>query len=92
MEQKKLWMKKRGVQRAFWILMLLVVWEVSVKISGVSPLLFPSIEEVFQALVEDLVHGNLLWQTASSLGILFAALGISLLGALMLAWFSGMCV
>lgn len=88
MEQKKLWMKKRGVQRAFWILMLLVVWEVSVKISGVSPLLFPSIEEVFHALVEDMVHGNLLWQTASSLGILFAALGISLLGALMLAWFS----
>ena len=84
----------RGVQRAFWILVLLVVWEVSVKASHVSPLLFPSVERVLETLAEDLIHGNLLIQTVSSVGLLLAALVISLFGAFLLAWFSrlgGLC-
>lgn len=88
MDKARLWLKKRGVQRTFWILMLLFVWEITVKVGDVSPLLFPSVEEVLCTLVEDLVYGNLLWQTAASLGILFGALLISLAGAFLLAWLS----
>ncbi len=88
MDKEKKWWKRRGVQRAFWILVFLIVWEVSVKVSGVSPLLFPPVEAVFQTLFEDLVHGNLLIQTFSSVGLLLAAICISLVGAMFFAWLS----
>ena len=83
-------LKHKGVQRAGWILLLLVVWEISVKVSHVSPLLFPPVEAVIATLVEDLIHGNLLIQTVSSVALLLAALGISLVGAFFLAWVSGL--
>ena len=89
MQKGKQLIHKRGVQRALWIMLLLVVWEVSVKVSDVSPLLFPPVEKVLKTLVEDLVHGNLLTQTVSSVGLLMGALVISLVGAFLLAWFSG---
>jgi len=82
------WMKKRSVGHAFWILILLLVWEVSVKVCDVSPILFPSVEAVITTLFEDLFHGNLLMQTLTSVGLLLAALLISLIGAFVLAWFS----
>lgn len=41
-------------QRTFWTLMLLLLWEAGVKLSHVSPLLFPSVEEVFKTLISDL--------------------------------------
>ncbi len=82
--------KKRSVQRAFWIAVLLIVWEVSVKITDVSPLLFPSVEDVVKTLYRDLVHGNLLIQTLSSVAMLFGALLLSLAGAFFLAWLSGL--
>ena len=86
---KKL-LKKKGIQRAVWMPLLLIVWEISVKISGVSPLLFPAVEDVVVTLFEDLVHGNLLIQTVSSVALLLAALVISLAGAFLLAWLSGL--
>lgn len=84
------WIKKKGIQRAVWIALLLVVWEISVKVSGVSPLLFPAVEDVLATLWEDLFHGNLLIQTVSSVALLLVALIISLLGAFFLAWLSGL--
>ena len=80
----------KGIQRAFWIVILLIVWEISVKISGVSPLLFPSVEEVIVTLIEDMVNGDLWIQTLSSVGLLLLALIISLVMAFVLAWFSGL--
>lgn len=79
----------KGIQRGIWIALLLIVWEISVKVTGVSPLLFPSIEDVVKTLIEDMINGNLWIQTLSSVMILFAALGISLVLAFLLAWLSG---
>lgn len=84
------WEKKRSIQHAFWILVLLCVWEISVKVTGVSPILFPAVEDVLKTLYEDLVHGDLFIQTISSVGLLLGALLISLLGAFLLAWVSRM--
>lgn len=86
----KKWLEYKGIQRALWMLLLLVVWEISVKVTGVSPLLFPAVEDVIETLVEDLLYGNLLLQTVSSVALLLAALVISLLGAFFLAWLSGL--
>lgn len=88
MEKFKSLLQKRGIQRTLWILFFLALWETTVKVTKVSPLLFPSVEKVFLTLYEDMVYGNLLWQTLSSIGLLAAAIVISLLAALALAWLS----
>ncbi|MEG0852649.1 MAG: ABC transporter permease subunit [Angelakisella sp.] len=78
-------MKKKypkWMERVFWIVLLLAVWEVTVKVCKVSPLLFPSVEQVAATLWEGLTSGDLLYQSAYSLGII----GLGLLIALVLAF------
>lgn len=70
--------KHKMVLRLFWVLLLLVVWEGGVRISGVSPLLFPSIEEVLRALVDSAKRGDLLWQAGFSLWLIFLGMAIGL--------------
>lgn len=73
--------------RAFWCILLLLVWELWVKICHVSPMLFPSVEDVALTMWEDLLHGNLLRQTLSSLWLiglgLVIAVGLALLLSLL---------
>ena len=69
----------KGLGRAFWCLLLLLIWELWVKISRVSPMLFPSVEAVLITLWEDLFYGNLLGQTLSSLWLISSGLFIALL-------------
>lgn len=88
MEKIRGMLHKKSVQCGLWIAVLLLVWELSVRITKVSPLLFPSVGKVLHTLVEDLFHGKLLWQTMVSVGILALALLISLVGAFLLAWLS----
>ena len=68
----------RGFGRIFWCLCFLLIWELWVKLFHVSPMLFPSVEQVFCTLWEDLVHGSLLGQTLSSLWLIALGLGIAL--------------
>lgn len=75
-------------QRLFWTVILLFLWEAGVKLSHISPLLFPSIEDVAKTLVADMVSGDLLWQTLSSLGIIGAGMAVAALAALILSLFS----
>lgn len=65
--------------RIFWCLLLLIVWEAWVKLSHVSPMLFPSVEEVLCTLWEDLLYGNLLRQTLASLRLICSGLFLALL-------------
>lgn len=69
----------KGLGRIFWCALLLFVWEVWVKLAHVSPMLFPSVEQVMRALWEDLAYGNLFWQTLASLRIICSGLLIALL-------------
>lgn len=78
----------QGLGRAFWCLMLLLVWELWVKIFHISPMLFPSVEEVASTLWSDLFHGNLLAQTLSSLWLIGAGLAAASLLALTLCLLS----
>lgn len=74
------WIKKhqKGFGRVFWCLLLLFIWELWVKVSQVSPMLFPSVEDVLITLWEDLFYGNLLGQTFSSLWLICMGLLIAL--------------
>lgn len=80
--------KIRKIQRTLWILFFLALWEITVKVFSVTPLLFPSVEAVLKTLFDDFFHGNLFWQTLSSVGIIAAGLLISLLLASLMALLS----
>lgn len=69
--------KSRTPGRAFWCILLLIIWEVWVKVSHVSPMLFPSVEKVFFTLWEDLFQGSLLSQTLSSLWLIVLGLSVA---------------
>lgn len=76
----------KAFQRVFWVITLLLIWELSVKIFQVSPMLFPSVGLVFKTLMESLVSGDLVYQAAYSLGIIVAGIGIATTLAVLLAF------
>ncbi|MEG1777664.1 MAG: ABC transporter permease subunit [Angelakisella sp.] len=74
--------------RLFWVAVLLAIWELSVKIFKVSPLLFPSVENVLMTLWESFTTGDLLSQSLYSVGIIGLGLIIALVLAFVLALLS----
>ena len=75
----------RWLQRLFWLSLLLIIWEGSVKALHISPMLFPSVELVAKTLLEGFLSGDLLYQTAYSLGIILLGMLIAALSAGILA-------
>lgn len=82
-------MRKKWLERLCWIGLFLCLWEGSVKLFHVSPMLFPPVETVFLVLVEGLLWGELLWQTLYSVWMIAASLVISAVLALGLALAAG---
>lgn len=80
--------KNRLCIRLFWVAVLLAVWEIGVRVTGVSPLLFPSIGEVLRVLWDSAVNGDLLWQAGFSLWVILLGMLIGLALALVLALLS----
>lgn len=81
-------MRNKWLERMGWIMVFLVLWEGRVKLFHVSPLLFPSVEEVMRTLYEGAVHGDLIWQSIYSVGIIGWSLVISGVLAVVLALLS----
>ena len=65
------------MKKIFWFALLLALWELGVRVSGVSPLLVPGIADVLRALFRDLTQGNLLWQTLFSLLLIVLGIGLA---------------
>lgn len=86
METKK--KHSRLKQRIFWTCALLLLWEAGVKLSNVSPLLFPSVEAVIETLFYDLFYGDLLQQTLSSLGVICTGMIIAAILAVIFSLFA----
>ncbi len=82
-------MQKKWLHRLGWIGLFLIVWEAGVKITDVSPMLFPPVETVFAVLFQGLFQGELLWQTLYSVWIIVLSLVISAVLAVVLALASG---
>ncbi|MBR0164469.1 MAG: ABC transporter permease subunit [Lachnospiraceae bacterium] len=73
-----------------WYLLLILFWEAAVKISGVSPLLVPAVEDVLRALARDLTQGDLIRQSALSVGMIAGGIAVSFVLSLILAYLSQM--
>ncbi len=76
--------EKRWVSRLFFFVLLLLVWEASAKLTQISPLLLPPVEQVAVAFYHGFFGGTLLLQTLFSLGIIALGFCISLVLALLL--------
>ena len=50
-----------------WVSIFLLIWEIIAKLNIVNPLLFPSLENILKALIEDLFNGSLLAQIGFTL-------------------------
>lgn len=72
------------IRKIIWIILLLMVWQ-SIALSGkFSPLIFPSLGMIKQALVSSIVNGELLRETVYSIVLILEGLIIGvLLAALM---------
>lgn len=76
---------RRGVQRLFWVLVLLFIWQITVWSGAVSPLLLPAPVSVFLAIGRGFTQGQLFAQVGFSLGIILLGMVIALLGSFILA-------
>lgn len=76
---------RKRIYKLVLILLLLVAWEAGVRLSGVSPLLFPPASEVFRTLFTDLLHGKLPGHIGFSLLLIFEGLLIGGSAALLLS-------
>lgn len=80
--------KNKPAIRSFWVILLLLVWQISVMMTGVSPLLFPSPGKVAAVLWDSIVSGDLLYQSLFSLSIILLGLVVGIVLAFLLALLS----
>ncbi len=80
----KAFYEKRWVSRLFFLALLLLVWEATVVLTKISPLLLPPVEQVAAAFWDGLFSGTLLMQTLFSLAVIALGFAISIVLALLL--------
>ncbi len=68
-----------------WIVMMLVIWELVARFSGVSPLAFPSLEAVGRSLVESIMTGAIINQMLFSLAIILLGISIGVILSVIMA-------
>lgn len=84
----KRFINNKYIQRLFWIILILIIWELTALYSGISPMLLPSVGKVYDALIDSLFNGDLLYQSFFSLCIIAAGLVISVCLSVILALLS----
>jgi NitT/TauT family transport system permease protein len=72
-------------KKPFWILILLVLWQIIALSGKVSPLIFPSLGMIFKAMTSAIAQGELLIQTLFSIVIIVEGLIIGTVFAFVLA-------
>ena len=72
-------------RKILWIILLLLVWEAIARFSGVSPILLPTLFDIFSAFFKGISNGLLLISTANSLLLIAAGLITGSIIALLLS-------
>ncbi|MFW6282234.1 MAG: ABC transporter permease [bacterium] len=78
-------MKNKILERIFWTIILLIIWQIVYWSGKFSPLVFPSLRDIFKAMFNSIVNGNLLDHLLFSLLLILQGILISILLALFLA-------
>lgn len=77
--------KKEKLIILFWVLLLLVSWQITAITGRVSSLLLPSLDEIAVTLFDSLIYGDLLYQIYFSLKIILIGIFIAVILSLILA-------
>ncbi|VDN49094.1 ABC transporter permease [Petrocella atlantisensis] len=72
--------------KGLWVIIGLVLWEVIVRLQWVNPLLMPSLTKIIKKLLGEIIHGSLLLQAFQSVMLIFLALLLGLVIALIMAY------
>lgn len=75
----------RFLQRIFWIILFILIWEIIFWSGRFSPLVFPSLQEIVATLFKSIFNGELTQQLLFSLSVIFQGLFLSLLLAIFLS-------
>ncbi|MFA7078147.1 MAG: ABC transporter permease [Syntrophomonas sp.] len=78
-------MNCKFLQKALFVLMLMMVWETLARTVFFNPTVFPSVTAILNAFAEGVASGLLIEKTAYSLLLIFKGLLISLLTAVLLS-------
>ena len=81
---RQLFYEKQWCSRLFFFALLLILWEAAAKLTRISPLLLPPVEQVAKAFWDGMFAGTLFLQTAFSLGLIALGFGVSIILALLL--------
>lgn len=76
---------QKTYSKYIWIAILLIIWELIATFSNVSPLVFPSLEQIVGALIDSIVTGEILWQMLFSLSLILAGLAIGMVLAFLMS-------
>lgn len=63
--------------KAFWILLMMIIWETITRLKLVNPLLLPALSKVLVELIQGIVSGKLLLQGLQSIAMVLIGLLIS---------------
>jgi len=77
--------RNRRVNRIAFVLLVLILWELVPRLSGISPLLFPPLSRVLETMAEDFLAGTLSERIGFSLLIIFEGVFLALVLALLLS-------
>lgn len=72
----------KTIRQVFFIIILLMVWELSVRVGNLPSLLFPSFASVIQSFITQTVNGELIHRTLFSLYLIGIGLSIAIISAL----------
>lgn len=81
-------MKNKIWQRIFWVVLFIIIWQLTAYSGYFSELIFPSVGDILKSLYDSLINGELIKQLAFSLSLIAQGLFISILLALILALIS----
>jgi NitT/TauT family transport system permease protein len=81
-------MKNKIWQRVFWIVLFVLIWQLTAYSGYFSELIFPSVDDILKSLYNSLINGELIKQLAFSLSLIAEGLFISILFALIMALIS----
>ncbi|WKY48688.1 ABC transporter permease subunit [Eubacteriaceae bacterium ES3] len=74
--------------KLIWILLMLIAWELIAVFSPVSALAFPTLEQIFKALLNSIKNGDLLYQLFFSLFLILEGLLIGIVIAFIMSFLS----
>lgn len=81
-------LNNKHMVRIFWIIILCIIWESIALSERFSPLIFPSISMILEALYHSIVSGEIIDETLFSLNLIFKSLGIGIIIAVILSLLS----